>query len=296
MIINLITLGSIFAIMSLGVHLSYKQLNFPDLGVDGSFPLGAAICAVGMTLNLPLPLVLLLSIAGGLGAGLVTGLLHTQLKLTDLLAGILVMIALYSVNLRIMGKPNLPLLGLSHPFQGERAIYAVLLILAAVKIALDFFYKTRIGMMIRATGENPAFVTGLGLNPNFYKVLGLMIANGLVSLSGALMALYQGYADIGMGLGMMVAGLASVIIGERLKNSVILGSMVYRCVIGIAFYLGAPPSDIKLITALIIILMLSPALHNRLHSIKRRIPHVAMPRFMQNLHVRPSDNKSPDTL
>lgn len=296
MILNIITLGAIFAIMSYGVHLSYKQLNFPDLSVDGSFPLGAAICATGLSLQLPLILCLILSILGGLLAGMLTGLLHTKLKLSDLLSGILVMIALYSINLRIMGRPNTPLLGLSHPFQGEQAIFSILLLLGLVKLTLGRFYKSRIGMMIRATGENPAFVTSLGLNPAHYKVLGLMIANSLVAFSGALMALYQGYADIGMGLGIMVAGLASVIIGEGLFKSVILGSLAYRAIIGLAFTIGVPPSDIKLITAALIVMMLSPALRRKGSILKRRSFHVTVPRFIQNLHHRSSNRPGSDTL
>lgn len=296
MIINIVTLGAIFAIMSYGVHLSYKQLNFPDLSVDGSFPLGAAICATGLTLGLPLGLCLILSLIGGLLAGLLTGLLHTKLKLSDLLSGILVMIALYSINLKIMGRPNTPLLGLSHPFQGDSAVFSILGLLLMVKLLLDRFYKSKMGMMIRATGENPAFVTSLGLNPAHYKVLGLMLANSLVAFSGALMALYQGYADIGMGLGIMVAGLASVIIGERLFKSVVLGSLAYRSIIGLAFSLGVPPSDIKLITAVLIVLMLSPVLYRRKANTLRRFPHVRMPKLIQNLYHTPSNQPGSDTV
>ncbi len=292
----MIALGAIFAIMAYGVHLSYKQLNFPDLTVDGSFPLGAALCATGMTFHMPLVLCMLLSIVGGLMAGLCTGLLHTKLKLSDLLSGILVMIALYSINLRIMGKPNTPLLGLSHPFQGEQALFYILLLLIVVKLTIGHFYKSRMGMMVRATGENPSFVTSLGLNPDFYKVIGLMFANGLVAFSGALMALYQGYADVGMGLGIMVAGLASVIIGEKLFKSVILGSVAYRALIGLAFSLGVAPSDIKLITAALIVLMISPALRPKGFNFKRRFPHARVPQFIQNLYQRPSNRQSPDTL
>lgn len=296
MIINIITLGAIFAIMSYGVHLSYKQLNFPDLSVDGSFPLGAAICATGLTLGLPLILCLILSLLGGLLAGLLTGLLHTKLKLSDLLAGILVMIALYSINLKIMGRPNTPLLGMSHPFQGDTAVFSILSLLLVVKVLLDRFYKSKLGMMIRATGENPAFVTSLGLNPSRYKVLGLMLANSLVAFSGALMALYQGYADIGMGLGIMVAGLASVIIGDRLFKSVVLGSLAYRGIIGIAFSLGVPPSDIKLITAVLIVLMLSPVLFQRNANTLRRFDHVRVPKLIQNLYHAPANCQSSDTV
>lgn len=289
MILSTLTLGAVFALMALGVHLSYKLLNFPDLTVDGSFPLGAAICAASMTLGLPVAAALPLSLIGGLMAGALTGLLHTRLKLTDLLSGILVMIGLYSLNLRIMGRPNLPLIGLSHPFQGQLAPLYLGLILLAFKLALDFFYKTRLGMLIKATGENPVFVTHLGLNPDHYKVLGLMIANGLVSTAGALMALTQGFADIGMGLGMMVAGLAAVIIGERFFGSVILGSLVYRALISIAFAIGIAPGDIKLLTAVLMALVLSPVLKDKLSQsanlsyFKRRNTHAQMPQPSQEL-------------
>lgn len=258
MILSILTMGCIFAIMALGVHLSYKILNFPDLTVDGSFPLGAAICATGMMSGLPLILCLIMSVIGGVLSGALTGMLHTRLKLSDLLSGILVMIALYSLNLRIMGRPNIPLLGLSHPFQGDKALLFIGLILFAIRLALMLFYKTRIGMLIKATGENPKFVSGLGLNPDRYKILGLMIANGLVSTAGALMALNQGFADVGMGLGMMVAGLASVIIGDKCFSSVICGSILYRALISAAFSLGVAPGDIKLITAILMVLILSP--------------------------------------
>lgn len=274
MIQSILTMGCIFAIMALGVHLSYKILNFPDLTVDGSFPLGAAICATGMMSGLPLILCLLLSVTGGVLSGAFTGLLHTRLKLSDLLSGILVMIALYSLNLRIMGRPNIPLLGLSHPFQGDKALLFIGLILLTIRLALMLFYKTRIGMLITATGENPKFVSGLGLNPDHYKILGLMIANGLVSTAGALMALNQGFADVGMGLGMMVAGLASVIIGDKCFGSVICGSILYRALISAAFSIGVAPGDIKLITAILMVLILSPVTSKYLNFKRFNLSHL----------------------
>lgn len=266
MFMHILTLGFIFSLLGFGVHLSYRHLNFPDLTVDGSFPLGAAICAVSITSGLPVSLCLLLSFAGGSLAGLMTALLNTRLKLTDLLSGILTMIALYSINLRIMGRPNMPLLGLTHPFQGERATLTLFLLMILIKFSLDYFYKSKLGMVLRAGGENPLFTTSLGQNPHNLKVLGLMISNALVALSGALMALYQGFADVGMGLGMMVAGLASVIIGQRLiglrmgTTAVVLGSLIYRAAVRLAFALGLPPGDLKLITALLLVLILAPGL------------------------------------
>lgn len=285
MLIHILTMGLIFSILGFGVHLSYKLLNFPDLTVDGSFPLGAAICAVTLTSGMPLSICLLLSFAGGSVAGLATAVLNTKLRLTDLLSGILTMIALYSINLRLMGRPNMPLLGLSHVFQGDQALFSIGLLTLVIKLALDYFYKSKLGMALRASGENPLFIAGLGLDPDYLKILGLMISNGLVALSGGIMALYQGFADIGMGLGMMVAGLASVIIGQRLigwragTSSVVLGSLIYRAAVRIAFALGLPPGDLKLITALLLILILSPSLtpklkrHSRNTALKRRSSH-----------------------
>lgn len=285
MLIHILTMGLIFSILGFGVHLSYKLLNFPDLTVDGSFPLGAAICAVTLTSDMPLSICLLLSFAGGSTAGLATAVLNTKLRLTDLLSGILTMIALYSINLRLMGRPNMPLLGLSHVFQGDQALFSIGLLTLIIKLALDYFYKSKLGMALRASGENPLFIAGLGLDPDYLKILGLMISNGLVALSGGIMALYQGFADIGMGLGMMVAGLASVIIGQRLigwragTTSVVLGSLIYRAAVRIAFALGLPTGDLKLITALLLILILSPSLtpklkrHSRSTALKRRSSH-----------------------
>lgn len=293
MIIHILTLGLIFSLLSLGVHLSFKHLNFPDMTVDGSFPLGASLCSVLMLLNAPPVFALLVSLIGGALSGGVTALLHTKLKLSELLSGILTMIALYSVNLRIMGRPNTPLMGLSHPFKDDTALLSAFLLVLFIKLLLDYFYKSKMGMILKASGENPDFVRSLGLSPDFYKGLGLMIANALVALSGAVMALYQGFADVGMGLGMMVAGLAAVITFQNHKGTlpIILGSILYRAVVRIAFALGVAPGDIKLLTAVILLLLLSPVIQRALsldkllsplrHTLnisKRRRSHAHLPK------------------
>lgn len=283
MLFNLIALGAIFSFLALGVEISYKRLNFPDLTVDGSFPLGAAICASTITLGLPLPVCLLLSLLGGLAAGALTALLHNHFKLSDLLSGILTMIALYSLNLRIMGRPNMPLMGFTHPFQGPNSWLPLCLLLGVSAIHLKVFFRTQAGLLIKAVGENPQFAISLGQKPETYKLLGLMLSNSLVSLSGALLCLYQGFADVGMGLGMMVAGLASVIIGDKLFGSVIVGSFLYRGLIAAAFALGIAPGDIKLMTALLILLILSPQLQHRLQAMKRRSSHAQLQKPMQKL-------------
>ena len=287
MILNLIALSAIFSFLTLGVHISYRRLNFPDLTVDGSFPLGASLCAATLHAGLPLPLCLLVSIAGGLAAGLATALLHNKLKLSDLLSGILTMIALYSLNLRIMGRPNMPLMGLDHIFQGPGSWLPLMTLLCVVALALRLFFKTQTGLLIQAVGENPQFINSLGKNPDKYKALGLMLANGLVSLSGALLCLYQGFADIGMGLGMMVAGLASVIIGEKLLHTVLLGTFVYRGMIALAFAAGLAPGDIKLLTALLILLIVSPKGRFKHFNANGRSTYVKLHQSFQTLYNRP---------
>lgn len=286
MMLNLIALSAIFAFLALGVHISYRRLDFPDLTVDGSFPLGAALCATALHAGLPLPLCLMLSVFGGLAAGALTAALHCKLKLSDLLAGILTMIALYSLNLRIMGRPNMPLMGLTHMFQGPHSWLPLSVLLAATALALKLFFMTRTGLLIQAVGENPNFISSLGKNPDRYKTLGLMLANSLVSLSGALLCLYQGFADIGMGLGMMVAGLASVIIGEKLLHSVIAGAFIYRGLIALAFAAGLAPGDMKLLTAVLILLIVSPKCRLNLFRNPRRSVHANLSQSVQALYHR----------
>lgn len=256
----------IFAIMVLGVYISFRILNFPDMTVDGSFPLGAAVSAKLLTLGINPYLTLLVAILAGALAGAVTGVIHVKLKVKDLLAGILVMTALYSINLRIMGKSNIPLFEEKNIFNTDYSmmITIVALILAA-KIILDFLLKTKFGFALKALGDNENLITSLGLDEKKYKIYGLMISNAFVALSGAILAQYQGFADVGMGTGTIVIGLASIIIGDTLfsrrKRQVgttiaIIGSIFYRGVIAITLSLGMNASDLKMITSVIVIVVL----------------------------------------
>ncbi len=267
-------LGLIYALMALGVYLTFRVLDFPDLTVDGSFTTGAAVAAAGILAGVPPLAATVFGGVCGAVAGVVTGLLHTKGKINPLLAGILTQIALYSINLRIMGKANLPLLRTDTLLSGLRndglfgtwvsvGIFAVLA--AAAMVAVDWFLNTDLGLALQATGDNERMIRSQGVSTGFTKVLGLAISNSLVGIAGALMAQYQGFADIGMGIGLIVAGLASVIIGQSLLPSrrfvlatlaVVLGSVVYRLVIQLALTVGFNPNDMKLISAVLVIIAL----------------------------------------
>lgn len=256
----------IFAIMVLGVYISFRILNFPDMTVDGSFPLGAAVSAKMLTLGFNPYLTLIIAMLSGAIVGAVTGLIHVKLKVKDLLAGILVMTALYSINLRIMGKSNIPLFEEENIFNTDYPmIITIVILLLLTKIALDFLLKTKFGFALKALGDNENLITSLGLDEKKYKVYGLMIANSLVALSGAVLAQYQGFSDVGMGTGIIVIGLASIIIGDTLFSKikrnkgtivVIIGSIFYRGVIAVTLSLGMNASDLKMITSIIVILVL----------------------------------------
>jgi len=273
--------GLVFGIMVLGVFITYKILDFPDLTVEGSFSLGAAVAAkVIFSGGDPLWGTFLAMIAGSL-AGLLTGLLHTKLKLTNLLSGILTMTLLYSVNLRIMGRPNIPLLGkitllgeIKNYFPDLSIDYLIpfffLFLVVILKFLMDYFLSTEIGLTIIATGDNEQMIKSLGVNTDLTKLMGLCISNALVSLSGALFAQYSGFADVNMGLGTIVAGLACVIIGISIIKiptifwrtiAVLVGSLVYRLIMIIAlrygYSLGFKPGDLKLISVLLVIIALS---------------------------------------
>ena len=256
----------IFAIMVLGVYISFRILNFPDMTVDGTFPLGAAISAKLLTLGVNPYLTLLVALVAGAVAGAVTGLIHVKLKVKDLLAGILVMTALYSVNLRVMGKSNIPLFEEDNIFNTEYSIMITIVVLILIsKFLLDYLLKTKFGFALKALGDNENLIVSLGLNEEKYKIYGLMIANAFVAFSGAVLAQYQGFADVGMGTGIIVIGLASIIIGDTLFGKrrklagttiVIIGSILYRGVIAVTLSMGMDASDLKLITSVIVIVIL----------------------------------------
>jgi len=269
--------GLVFGFVAVGVYLTFRVLGFPDLTVDGSFTLGAAVTAV-LIVNLVNPFLATLAALGvGLAAGLGTSLLNTKLRVPALLAGILMMVALYSINLRVMGGANISLLrevtifdqvsellGLSTGLGLPLIIAGVLAIV--VFLILNWFLRTEIGLALRATGDNEQMVRGLGTDTDMTTILGVSISNGLVALAGAVVAQGQGFADVGMGIGMIIMGLASVIIGEalfrprgvaRLLMAVIGGTFIYRLIITIALRLGMAPGDLKLITALLVIIALA---------------------------------------
>lgn len=268
-------LGLIFGVMALGVYVTFRILDFPDLTVDGSYPLGAAVAAVAILGGYSPWLGIVLALIFGAAAGLITGILHTQFKITPILAGILTMTALYSVNLRIMGRANLPLLGtdsvadslvvLGIPSQYRWLIFGLLLVAGAL-IFLYWLFQTELGLALRATGDNETMIKSLGVNVNAMKILGLSLGNGLVALTGAVVAQLQGFADIGMGVGTIVAGLAAVIIGEMLLGTrtllrtlvaVACGSLVYRVIIAVVLRMGLQTTDLKLVTAILVVLALT---------------------------------------
>ena len=256
----------VFAIMVLGVYISFRILNFPDMTVDGTFPLGAAISAKLLTLGVNPYLTLLVALVAGAAAGAVTGLIHVKLKVKDLLAGILVMTALYSVNLRVMEKSNIPLFEEDNIFNTEYSMMITIVVLILIsKFILDYLLKTKFGFALKALGDNENLIVSLGLNEEKYKIYGLMIANAFVAFSGAVLAQYQGFADVGMGTGIIVIGLASIIIGDTLFGKrrrfagttiVIIGSILYRGVIAVTLSMGMDASDLKLITSVIVIVIL----------------------------------------
>lgn len=281
-------LGIIYAILALGVFLSFRSLNMPDLTVDSGFTLGAAVSVIMSIIGHPFLGLLLAFIAGG-GAGCVTALLHTKLKIQPLLAGILTMLGFYSINLKVMGgKANIPLINKPTvysfiekliPGDYTRLIFNVIILLV-VLVLFYLFLKTRLGFALRATGDNDQMVRSQGVNTDLIIVIGMALSNGLVSLSGALIAQEQSFVDVSMGIGMVVIGLASVIIGEAIFGvktlfrrlvAVILGSILYRLIIAFALELGMPPTDLKLVSALIVALALSmPVIKNSYTLFKRK--------------------------
>lgn len=268
-------LGMVYSILALGVFLSFRTLNTPDLTVDGSIVTGAAASAIICSQGGNPFLALILSFILGALAGVVTALLNTKLKIQPLLAGILVMLGIYSINLRIMGnKSNIALTKSDTIYKmakglfpsGYSSLIVGVIILGIVSTMLFFFLKTRLGFALRATGDNEDMVRASGINSDNMKIMGLSLSNGLVGLAGGMLAQYQSYADIGMGVGMVVIGLASVIIGEAVFGSkslfkrllaVAMGAVLYRLIISIALNLGMPANDLKLVSAIIVTLALA---------------------------------------
>lgn len=289
LVLSTVSQGLLWAIMALGVFLTFRVLDIADLSVEGTFPLGAAVAATLIDAGHSVWFAMLIALIAGCIGGTVTALLTTKLKIPALLSGILTMIGLYSVNLMIMGKANVPLLRAETVFTLTENLFGVSSVVATLIVGLVatvivgaimyWFFGTVLGTAIRATGCNPQMARAQGINTNVMVILGLLISNGLVALSGALVAQSNGFADVGMGTGTIVIGLASVIIGEVLfgtrsfKNwliSVVLGSVVYRAVIAIVLELGMPPNNLKLFTAVLVAIALSlPLIKNKFAIMKR---------------------------
>ena len=270
--------GLIWGIMAIGVYITYRILDVADLTVDGTMATGGAAFIMLTMAGVPLPLALLGSFLAGVLAGLVTGLFHTVCGIPAILAGILTQLALYSVNLRIMGQANRPVSSRQYDLlvtqqdvrtlSLENPILVVGVFVLVIIILLYWFFGTELGASLRATGSNPNMSRAQGINTNFTKVLGLMLSNGLVALSSALLAQYQGFADVNMGRGAIVIGLAAVIIGEVVLDrffhnfalkllAVVIGAILYYFVYQVVIWLGLNTDDMKLITALIVAVFLA---------------------------------------
>lgn len=276
--ISVLEQGMIYAVMALGMYITYKILDFPDMTVDGSFPLGAALSAVLISKGWNPWLTLPVSFAAGLLAGTLTGLIHVKGKVRDILAGIIMMTALYSVNLRIAGRANLPIYNrdniyhnplVNRIFSANAEAYATvavtLVIAVLVKLLLDWYLRTKSGYLLKAVGDNETLVTSMGIDKGKVKILGLAIANGLVSLGGCLFVQQQRFFDASMGVGTAVIGLASVIIGTSLfgrvtlinfSASVIVGSILYKACVALAIRFGLQSTDLKLVTAVLFLAIL----------------------------------------
>ena len=277
-ILGVLTEGLVYAILSLGVYITYKILDFPDLSVDGTFPLGAAVTVAMILMGASIPLAMLVATSAGVIFGAITGIIHVKFKIRDLISGIVVMTALYSVNLRIAGKANVPLFSKQTLFENDflgkifpegmrqySNLIILIIIVIITKLLLDFYLKTKSGFLLRAVGDNEVLVTGLAKDKGNVKILGLAIANGLAALAGSIYCQMNGFFEISTGTGTVVIGLANVIIGISLVNfnfikpttAVVIGAIVYKACVSIAISLGLAASDLKLITAGLLFLILA---------------------------------------
>lgn len=269
--------GLIYGILALGIYITYEILDYPDLSVDGTFPLGAAITVVLILQGVNPWVAIILSFIGGAIAGMVTGILHVVFGIKDLLSGILTMTALFSINLKIAGKANVPITNETRIFNSGIAKYIpeylssyttliiIIICIIVIKKLLDSYLKTKSGLLLRATGDNPGMVTLLAKNHGYMKIIGLMICNGLAAVAGSILAQQQRYFDSTMGTGMMVMGLASVIIGMSILGKikfihattmVLFGSIIYKACIVLALNIGINPNDLKLLMTIIFLIAL----------------------------------------
>ena len=258
--------GLIFSVLSIGVYITYKILDFPDLSVEGTFPLGAFVFAKFILLGAPPGTATLMALLAGAAGGLVTYMLNIRFRIKAILAGILTMTLLYSVNLRINGKSNIGLSSFETIFDSFGKMTVLIVVVFAVKLLMDRFLKSETGYLLIATGDNETLVKSLGQNSDRYKMMGLMISNALVALSGALMAQSQGFVDITMGNSIIVVALASIIIGDTVmqRSSIlkgttraIIGAVAYKMIGGLAIEMGLAPTDLKAISAFIVIAFLA---------------------------------------
>ncbi len=302
LLIGATTIGLILALLAFGVYLSFRIFSFPDITADGSITLGAAVTAALLIHHFAPWEATLAGFIAGMIAGSITGILHTKFKINELLSGILVMTALYSVNLHVMGKSNVPLMNEATLTSQSESLFAILFggkddidifgwsvsirdastllgiaaIVSLVGTLLFLFFRTNLGTAMRATGDNAQMIRALGVSVDFILILGLAISNGLIALAGSLLAQYQGFADVQMGIGMVVWGLASVIIGEALVGGgsigfviigAVMGSVLFRLLVAIALRWGLNPNDLKLITALFVfIALIAPSMLRKLKS------------------------------
>lgn len=278
LIIGVFEQGFIYAVMALGVYITYKILDFPDLSVDSTFPLGAAITTVLLMNGFNPVLSLILSTAAGAAAGVLTGIIHVKFRVRDLLSGIIMMTGLYTINLRITGgSANVPLFNYHTIFNNDfinklcpealepyKTLIIIALIMLIAKLLLDLYLKTKSGFLLRAVGDNEKIVTSLAKDSGFVKIVGLSIANGLVALAGSVMCQQQRFFEISMGTGTIVIGLASVIIGTNIfkgnllkaTTAVIIGSVIYKACVAAAIEIGLDSQDLKLITAILFLVIL----------------------------------------
>ena len=307
LLIGSTTIGLILALLALGIFISFRIFEFPDITAEGSFTFGAATASSLIVAGVNPLLASMVAFVAGMVAGASTGIIHTRFKINPLLAGILVMTALYSVNLHVMGKSNIPLLNettvftwienLSATISGPNAKMMIIgwevatkdvwlllfcfLSIVVFCIILWWFFKTNIGTAMRATGDNPQMIRALGVNTKILIIGGIALSNGFIALAGAMLAQFQGFADVQMGLGMMVWGLASVIIGEAIINDnsigfiitgAVVGSVLFRLLVAIALRWGLNPNDLKIITALFVFiaLILPGLLKNKKLTFKRK--------------------------
>ena len=308
LVIGALTIGLILSVLALGVYISFRIFDFPDITAEGSVTLGAAVAAILLVAGTNPFAATAAAFCAGMAAGSVTGVLHTKFKINGLLSGILVMTALYSVNLHVMGKSNVPLLSATtfgnYAEDAARVVgmtgsmrllgwevsvrdVAILVVvcgaIAIMALALDRFFRTHLGTAMRATGDNPQMIRALGVDVGAMMILGLAVSNGLIAVSGALLAQYQGFADVQMGIGMLVWGLASVIIGEALVGvrslglsivGTIMGSVLFRLLVAMALRWGLDPNDLKLITAVFVFgALVLPTLLGKLRSRKPQVAH-----------------------